>query len=295
MPSLALRPDEAPAAGVRRVALDALDDAFAHLRGTSELDPDRQIHEARKRMKELRALAVLLRPTLGKAAAKEQGAAFRDTAKPLAGLRDAHVMRGVVGALAAQVPEASAEIFEAALGHHEEPDDPGEARAAALATLEAVAPAVGTWGRDAPGWDGIGVGLERLYAACRRDLAIVALGGSGEQFHDWRKAVKYLMFALRLLEPAWPELQQPYERALDRLAELLGDEHDLGVLIETLDATLAAHSGAPWHLALRQAARARALALRAEALALGSRIFAEQPRAFIRRQQRYWVVWTTST
>lgn len=86
--------------------------------------------------------------------------------------------------------------------------------------------------------------------------------------------------AARLLAPAWPELLGPTARETHRLADLLGDDHDLSVLIARLDGLPLAEEDrqrvAEW-AAVRQAE------LRRSALELGACLYAESPKAFVTR------------
>ena len=69
------------------------------------------------------------------------------------------------------------------------------------------------------------------------------------------------------------------------LADLLGDEHDLAVL----DQTLAHGLPAPVDVdGVRELIAHRREELRAEALWLGARVYAEKPKAFRRRMRRTW-------
>ena len=84
MRSLALTADETPADGIRRVALAALDDAVTRLERSDATEKD--LHEARKRIKEMRAIARLA------ADGKPLRMSLRDAARLLASSRDADAM-----------------------------------------------------------------------------------------------------------------------------------------------------------------------------------------------------------
>ena len=57
---------------------------------------------------------------------------------------------------------------------------------------------------------------------------------SDENLHEWRKRLKDLLYQLRLLQAAWPTVLGAYVQEAHRLADLLGDDHDLTVLISVL-------------------------------------------------------------
>ena len=84
------------------------------------------------------------------------------------------------------------------------------------------------------GFEAIGPGLARGYRRGRRALREAVDRPTDEHVHEWRKSVKTLWYHVRLLEPAAPSVFAPAIEALDHLAEALGDDHDLAVLVERL-------------------------------------------------------------
>ena len=111
---------------------------------------------------------------------------------------------------------------------------------------------------------------------------------SGEAVHEWRKRVKDHWYHLRLLRKGWPKVLKRTEKDAHALGDLLGDEHDLVVLNETLEA----EAGTMWDPARADALRAivdrRREELLAEAFPLGRRLYAEKPARFTTRIRRYW-------
>ena len=55
-----------------------------------------------------------------------------------------------------------------------------------------------------------------------------------ENLHDWRKRVKDLWYQQRLLEETWPGVMKAQAKEAKKLSKLLGEDHDLAVLAETL-------------------------------------------------------------
>ena len=74
---------------------------------------------------------------------------------------------------------------------------------------------------------------------------------------------------------------------LHELADLLGDHHDLSMLADDL----AARPGLGSRQALAGLIARRQDELLDDALALGERIYAEKPKAFVRRLRGYWAAW----
>jgi CHAD domain-containing protein len=56
-----------------------------------------------------------------------------------------------------------------------------------------------------------------------------------ESLHEWRKRVKDVWYHLRLLQPVCGRTVRGQAKEASRLADVLGEDHDLGVLNMTLD------------------------------------------------------------
>ncbi|NIS31707.1 MAG: CHAD domain-containing protein, partial [Actinobacteria bacterium] len=74
-------------------AVGLLAGARADLRPATEQHFDGGIHDARKKLKRLRALLRLVRDDIGDSAYHNENVVLRDTARTLAGMRDAGVLR----------------------------------------------------------------------------------------------------------------------------------------------------------------------------------------------------------
>ena len=92
-----LKPDEAGARGVRRIARHRIKSALKSLEPRKS--DDRSVHEARKDLKRARAMLRLLREALGEATYKRENAAIRDAARPLSEVRDGRVLLDALSSL----------------------------------------------------------------------------------------------------------------------------------------------------------------------------------------------------
>ncbi len=165
-------------------------------------------------------------------------------------------------------------------------------------------------------------GLLKLYGRgrARYRRARRAKGGDSERMHAWRKRVKDLRYSAEALGPAplpadaaarpgggrgrpskkskgngrrqrrAGEARESLERLArraDRLGEVLGEDHDLGVLDAWVAAQLASGPGRP--IGHRRARELRALIarrrkkLQKRALRDGERLFGHPPKRFVRR------------
>jgi hypothetical protein len=131
----------------------------------------------------------------------------------------------------------------------------------------------------------VAAGLEKTYRTARKAFAHAYEKPDDNRFHELRKAVQWHQRHMVLLSRAWPEYFSIRIAACRELAEDLGDDHDLSVLIDMVER----RDGETVDQAtVVQLARNRQAELRAAAFALTQRLFAERPAAFTRRMEHYW-------
>jgi CHAD domain-containing protein len=294
-----LMTDESVPDGIRRCAIEQLDRAIAELSERVATDPVDAVHAARKAVKKVRTLLRLSRGAMPGGQRRGENQALRDAARGLSAARDAEAMLDTLDALAqrdaGQLPQVT---FRAIRERLECPRD--DARRSldvstladrAVGELEAVRIRIDGWKLRSGDWSALEPGLRRTYHDGRAAMrhADSARSGDGERWHVWRKRVKDLWYEQRLLaEVAGPVIAGQAKDA-HRLADLLGDEHDLGVLRSALrhDRTLAVPVDIDAVLGLIDHRRAQ---LRAAALEVGNRVYAEKPSAYVRRMRRSWKV-----
>jgi CHAD domain-containing protein len=281
---------------MRRIALARAESALERLRGATPEDDGFQdaVHGARKDLKKLRAVLRLLRDRLGEEAYRAQNRCFRDAARALSESRDAEVKLETLGGLS----ERFADLPPAALVAWRETLERDRDRAVegvdamtlfeSIELIEAGRARIEGWDLGSGSWELIEPGLKRLYKRGRRAMEEAESEPSEENLHAWRKRAKDLWYLLRILRRAWPEVLGPSEEEAHRLADLLGDHHDLAVLRADLDTRLSSDQDTR---ALSAAISAREDELSSAAFELGHRLYAEKPGAFARRLRVYWRVW----
>ncbi|MEW6755351.1 MAG: SMP-30/gluconolactonase/LRE family protein [Candidatus Latescibacterota bacterium] len=286
-------------AGVRRIAGEQLEQAIRSLRGECASGED-GVHEARKSLKRLRALVRLVRAELGDSWYRQENAAYRDAALQLGGMRDAAALvetldtllqaagRGVRRSRFATVRRW---LVERRDGAHPQLSASGAGLAPAVAALEQARQRVADWPLGQDGWKGMEAGVRRVYARGRRAFALAGAQPTDEAFHLWRRWAKYLWYHTQLLEPTWPPVMGKQAGELDRLGDLLGSEHDLTVLRQTVQRELTRPVRATTLQALLELIAARQQELREAAFRLGRRAYVERPGAFARRLRGYWEAW----
>jgi CHAD domain-containing protein len=286
---------------VRRVARDRLDDAIATLDQLGEGDAsaaeasatEEGVHDVRKRCKEVRALARLVRAPLGDEF-ERFNATVRDAADVLAPIRDAQAVLATLDDLRAvgNAVEPDLErvrgIQAAAAEQATRAIHSGDARIDhARELLVDARKRVQRW-QLPDGFEAIGPGLERSYRRGRRTLREAIERPTDEHVHEWRKSVKNLWYHTRLLAPSAPSALAPAITALDNLAEALGDDHDLAVLVERLAADPHRYGGGLHAINAIEIARSQQAVLRRPAFRLGATVYAEKPNAFVARIEAYW-------
>jgi hypothetical protein len=130
---------------------------------------------------------------------------------------------------------------------------------------------------------GLADGLVRSYRGARRAMNRAYRGGGATAFHEWRKTVKIHAHHLRLLEPVCPELVHDRIDTLDRLGDLLGQDHDLAVFARTVRHGPNCFDDPQDRPRLLTLIARRQAHLRNTLGPLGQRLFAEPPPAFRRR------------
>ncbi len=277
-----LEPGEPLPEGIARVALGRIDHAIDELRGNTESTPVEAVHEARKDMKKLRALLRLVRGELGESTFGRENACYRDAARGLAGVREADVMLETLGAL--DLPPGVGWELRKAIQAQRPPDDAGRDAPArdAVAILEEARKRVADWPLERDSFGAVADGLERTYRRGRREFREVSAEPTVEALHEWRKRVKDLWYHHTVMRPLWPAVMNAVGDEAHKLANKLGDDHDLAVLA----AWAREHTDAAPEL-FEEVDRRRA-ALRDDALALGARLYAEKPSSYLGRLKRLW-------
>lgn len=270
--------------------------------GSHSADPAELVHEARKAIKRMRALARLLRDELGEQEFARVNASLRRAGRRLAGARDAEVRLATLRELIERHPRALglSPAFPKQNGPRREgirrleeqlrreclsnsrPSDIDEV----LADIAAMRDQLARWSLVDTDFATLSPGLRRVYREGRHRYARCARAdGSDEQdVHDWRKRVKSLYYALDMLGAKKAKGARRATRRADRLGDLLGSEHDLWMLCAYVEAHPEAFgTGTAAKDELLRLIEQRRRRLRKRALSLGARLYKRKPGKFTRR------------
>ncbi len=282
----------------RRIAREQVERAQCELDEPSD-GRHEAVHDVRKRCKKIRALVRLVRPAFDDYSAANEH--FRDTARLLSVSRDATTLIECFDALVERFESSkSADIdllkplrIELHDRRAETADDQQlDERIAEVRTrLQDSLQIIDAWELDASGFAAIGGGFTRTYDRGREAFRAAYKKNSPEQFHEWRKRVKYHRYHLHLLRDCWRGPINARRDEAKKLSDILGDEHDLTVLNDVLQ------NEGPWVIGeervtlLQDFIELRRGELRAQARTLGQRLYAEKPKHFERRIRQIWKAW----
>jgi len=160
-----------------------------------------------------------------------------------------------------------------------------------LAKMREARQRADSWQVHGDGFAAIEGGLVKTYRRGRKALRAAYEAPGTESFHEWRKRVKYHWYHVRLLQDVWSEMMEVREEAAHDLSDLLGDDHDLAVLRETLLAEPEAFGSERDVQAFIGLIDRRRAELQAAARPLGERVFAEKPKRLAARLGSYWQTW----
>lgn len=285
--------------GLKRIALEQLEKALSELH-SNELDRDAAVHQVRKRCKKMRGLVRVVRPAFS-GQYKVENRHYRDAARALSPLRDADVIIETFD----DVMEFYGELVESR--HFASVRGELDRRRKRLKSqdidldkrlrdfesrLRQGVARVEDWELSESGFNALEGGLFRVYRAGRNRMNRAYDDPSAESFHEWRKRVKYHWYHVRLLRDTWRPVMGQWAIETKALSDCLGDEHDLSVLRSTILSApeeFGEHRTIHTLVALIDQRRA---ALRTQARSLGTRIYAEEPDAYVARLSKYWDAWS---
>jgi CHAD domain-containing protein len=287
-----LKTGEAVSSDIRRIVLQQLDRANSELTSIGDPESDQAIHDARRRVKKIRAIIRLVRPVLNKAHRADPE--LRRVSKMLAPVADG---QGVIDTLSLllkryrrELPRKTAAAIRTDLIDRSRQIDSKASKQGVLEkaqmTLRAERRRVKHWRLRAEGFRALAPGLKDSVRRARLAMMTAWLHPTAQHHHTWRRHVKNHWFHVRLLSGRCGYRLQPYQRQLEALDGILGEYHNLVLLHEVLvsDSTLAQREVAR---CLRIVQRYQS-ELRRQAQVLGIRIYSEKPRRFVRRVRELW-------
>jgi CHAD domain-containing protein len=294
--SYRLNDHETIAEGIKRIALEQIDQAVEQLTSTSG-NQDNAIHNARVCMKKIRAVMRLVQDEIDDDIFRQENACYRDASRRLSALRDTAAMLETFDKLTDRFADQLASDAFTELRRPLRQSSTAR-RLEKKKTVVAVAKIIGTarrrvesWPIHPNGFSALGEGVKRVYKQGRQSFARAFEQPSVENFHEWRKHVKCLWYQIRILKPIWPTMLDRLADELKTLGEYLSADHDLALLRQRVLESVETSGDRTDLEALIALIDQRRGELQVEARRLGERVYVEKPRAFTGRLQVYWQVW----
>ena len=249
------------------------------------------IHESRKSVKKVRAVAALMEEAGAKLPRKDRKR-LKSAARSLSGLRDSAVIIEILELVRRRYPKQLPEhTFGILRRHLVDSRDQQVTRAIGDGVMAESAAQLAKARKAARTWKSPSIDASDLvpiitasYRRSRKVMKRAQANRLSATLHTWRKELKTLWYQLRLIEPLAGGLS-PLLANLKRLETDLGDDHNLVVLQATLRGC---RDLRPMRDKLREIGRLAARMrqpLRRRAFKVARRVYARKPKAFSRAVQ----------
>jgi CHAD domain-containing protein len=278
---------------VKRIAREQIERA---LEAVQDSNGGRGVHDARKRLKMLRALVRLVRDPLGPARYAAETRSYRMAGRRLSAIRDADVQLSTLKALRKDLGREHQSAIRSIRTHltrqrAEHRSALTETAAFVRTTLRDAQARIDRWPLESLSMGDLLDGFSTSYERARRAFHAAVADPEDERLHEWRKRAKDFWYHLRLLREAWPGVTDGWTAEAHRLTDLIGDDHDLAVLMQSITNLPADTTPVPNLDQVRSAIRERREQLQQQASVLGWRLYAEKPRSMRRRMRAYLRAW----
>jgi CHAD domain-containing protein len=288
------KPGAAVPREVRRIAGEELDAAVASLKG-GRLGRDESIHDARKRIKKVRALLRLVREELG-GSFDSNNIRLRDAGRALSQFRDAAVTLETFDALrekcAGEIGKQALPFVRQGLIVHksrlERPAELERILREAPSELLAVRREMDRLPISSDGFSAISPGLRTAFRNGRKAMETARADPRAEHFHAWRKRVKDHWYHVRLLQDLRKDELNNEKDRLKKLEDALGNDHNLEVLRGVVASEAGLYGSAGDIDLLFRVIESHQKELREESLALGEHVYKERTKDLVARLGELW-------
>ena len=229
--------------------------------------PARAIHALRTRMKNLRALLLLVKPRVPKPARKAVTTLAMGLKDSFSEQRDAQVI--------ATLSAKFSSLGGSASSQKPAPQNDGATRSAKSAASSLIR-MVSKLGLDGLTWSDVFDGYLESYRAGRKAMKACVRGQTPKSFHKWRRPVKDLFYQSQVLQPL--DGMKHRRSAAERLGDRLGEMNDLQLLHGTAKKNGKKH-------ALKDIERQQR-ALKPSVFKAATKLFRERPREIERALNR---------
>jgi len=294
-----LERDESVSDGIPRLILEEVQYIVTQLTKPS-IDHDLGVHEARKSCKRIRAGLRLIRDEIGRSIFKKENIRYRDIARKLASERDSWVKIEVLDRLVSRDDNNSSigpfdnfrnrliQDYDATCRREREDNTK------IPMILDSIKEST-KFLRNLPiknkGFSAVRSGLSRTYVRGHIGMMDSNLNPVPENFHEWRKRVKYLWHQIEILFNLNPEVLGELAILLHKLADILGDHHDLVILKGTAFEYSEEFNDEREMKVFFDRIGSKRLDLEIQAKYLGSQLYYRSAEDFCDDLDKYWLTW----
>ncbi|GAB3560635.1 CHAD domain-containing protein [Spirosoma fluminis] len=293
------KPEGSIAQNINRILSEEVKAAFEALTKPGQASGE-TIHSVRKRIKKIRALFRLVRSEQKEKDFQRLNRYYRDIGHQLSQLRDATVMIKTLDKLreaqSASIPtQVFTRLHKVLVDQQDQATkaffkDPTKIGQLAKAFTQASQRVEGL-GKRHNGFQVVAPNLKEIYRRARKALKVSMHNPSIDHLHELRKEVKTLWYHTRLLQPSWPDLLKAYAHEFGRLGELLGEDHDFGVLAQLIESDQLWLRNQQTKKRVLQGLHEQRTRLQEQIFPLANRLLAEKPGEFVKRIRLPWKLW----
>lgn len=280
---------------LKQVAMVLLQETVSALNGT-EVDRQVAIHTARKGCKRFRGFLRLVKSAF-RTDFSSVDAGVRNAAFGLSSLRDKDVLvkrlaelRKLRGKSISAADFATIQNQLTCQNTRSGKNSQTEEQQIAdfLTSLQAVVEQIPNWNLRCKMSKAARVGFRQTYRQGHKALKLAWRRPSTDNLHRWRKWVKYHEHQMRFMSDSWKGNAAERIERLQLLSEVLGDDHDLAIILEKIEAQSIDRKTAQFagYKKLLQAISTRRERLQSRAFKLGRLLYRRRPAELMNKLGR---------
>lgn len=282
--------------GLKRLMIDECRTAIASIKAADDKESRHEaVHEARKAFKKIRACLRLVRDEIDYYS--EENKWFRDQGRKISDIRDA---AADIEALDELKNQYDSELYENSFNDLKKSLLEYRKKLADQIfrkenRLENIQEAVKKKKERIPGrplkidsFDDIRPSIKRTYSRGVNGLQRSLESSDIEDFHEWRKRVKYLRYQIDILNRLWPQVFKTFENELHDVTGLTGFLHDMHNLQESAERLGNPFSDEEEKILFYALSDKQQIYLKKHALLKGRKFYIDSPSEFCDRLEVYW-------
>lgn len=297
--SYRLENNETLSFGLKRIVLELIDRSVFNLaKGNGSFNED--VHDTRKNFKKVRTVLRLIRTDIGEESFQIENSFYRDAGRTLSDLRDSTVLiltfDKLVKSSELEMSNFDFSVFRNFLIEKHKTIRIAKSKKSAVINslstdLLLARSRVFDWRLSGDDFKLIKKNLQLIYEQGQKYMYAVFSEAIKENVHEWRKRVKDLWYAMRILSNLWPEIMSPLVILLGKLSDALGDANDLFLLKERIISNQSKFKDDQHTRELINFIDRRIIDLLREARSIGRKVYSEDSKYFVGRLQNYFEIW----